>query len=127
MSLKAIMNQAGAVDHDTGSPISGGTFVITSPPSTNVKADGVGVYRGPLSGTFSGGNASGFVSGSVAGSWTINPTASNVKADELPVIRVDDTGTLTATGTIPPPTGGTGPISGPVVVSDAGQGEVNGD
>ena len=127
MSLKALMNASGKVDHNTGSVVSGGTFTITSTPSTNVSAGGGGVFRGPLNGTFSEGNASGFVSGSVAGAWVIQPTAANVKADGQLVIRDGDTGTLTATGTLPPPTGGTAPVTGSVVVSDAGQGEINGD
>ena len=127
MTLKALMNADGAVGHDTGSLISGGSFSIISAPSTNVKAASKGVYRGTLLGTFTRGNASGFVSGSVAGTWSIDPTAANVKADGQLVIREGDTGTLSATGTIPPPTGGTGPVNGTVKVTSAGQGEVNGD
>ena len=127
MSLKALMNADGTVGHDTGSLISGGSFTITSTPSANVKANDAGVYSGPLSGSFSNGNASGFEPGSVAGTWTINPTATAVKVDGSAVIRADDIGTLNATGTIPPPTGGTGPVVGSVKVSDAGQGVVNGD
>ena len=128
MSLKPIMNADGSVNHKTGSPISGGSFVITSTSSTNVKANGSGVYRGKISGTFSGGNATGFVSGTVAGAWSIDPTAQNVKADGLKVIRKDDEGTLNATGTISPPASPpTGTVSGTVIVSNAGQGDVNGD
>lgn len=128
MTLALIMNMSGAVDHDSGSVVSGGAFVITSVPSVKVKIDGAGVYRGPLAGTFTGGNATGFVPGSVAGAWTINPTATKVNADMLPVVRDGDTGTLTAVGTIAPPaTPPTGPVAGTVVVSDPGQDTVNGD
>lgn len=128
MTLEAIMNEDGVIDHNTGSVISGGSFTVTSVPSSNVKAEGKGVFRGPLSGTFTGGNATGFISGSVAGNFTINPTATAVKADGLPVVREGDTGTLTAAGTIDPPaTPPTGPVAGEVVVASAGQGVVNGD
>ena len=128
MTLKALMNADGAVDHDVGSTISGGNFTITSVPSANVKVNDKGVYSGPLTGTFSNGNATGFVSGSVSGSFTINPTATAVKVDNLEVVREDDTGTLSGTGTIDPPASPpTGPVVGQVVVSSAGQGDVNGD
>jgi hypothetical protein len=128
MTLALIMNQDGIVDHDAGSLVSGGAFVVTSVPSTKVKASAKGVYMGPLTGTFSGGNATGFVPGSVAGAWTINPTAVNVKAESLPVVREGDSGTLSGVGTIDPPgVPPTGPVVGSVVVSDAGQNEVKGD
>lgn len=127
MTLELLMNQDGAVDHDIGSLVSGGAYVITSVPSTVVKVNGAGVYRGPLAGTFSGGDAAGFVPGSVVGSWTVTPTAVAVNVESQPVVREGDTGTLTATGTLPTPPGGTGPVVGTVVVSDAGQTEVAGD
>lgn len=127
MTLKALMNGNGTVDHDIGSLVSGGTFSILSVPSVNVQADNAGVYRGTINGTFTGGNASGFEPGSVAGAWSISPTATAVNVDGQAVVRDGDIGTLTATGTIPPPTGGTGPVTGTVVVNNAGQGVVNGD
>lgn len=127
MAFEPIMNQDGTVDHDTGSIISGGTFAITSVPSTNVKTAGKGVHRGTLAGTLSGANATGFVNGTVAGNWSITGTGANTKVDGQPTVRERDVGTFNGTGTIPPPTGGTGPVAGPVVVDSAGQGEVNGD
>lgn len=128
MALKAIMNQDGTIDHDAGSPVSGGSFVVTSTPSAFVKVNGKGIYRGPLSGTFTGGDAAGFVSGSVTGTWVINPTAAFVKVEGLPVVREDDVGTLSGVGTIDPPAvPPTGPVVGSVVVADSGQGDVNGD
>ena len=128
MTLALIMNQDGIVDHDAGSLVSGGAFVVTSVPSTKVMASAKGVHMGPLAGTFTGGDAAGFVPGSVAGAWTITPTAVAVNAELLPVVREGDTGTLNGVGTIDPPgVPPTGPVVGTVVVSDAGQGEVNGD
>jgi hypothetical protein len=128
MTLELVMNQDGTVGHDTGSLVSGGSFIITSVPSTKTKVEGKGVYRGPLAGTFVGGNATGFVPGSVAGAWTIAPTAVACRDDGLPVIRAGDTGTLAGVGTIAPPAvPPTGPVVGNVVVSNAGQAVVNGD
>ena len=128
MSLKFIMNKNGTIAHDTGSAISGGSFSISSAESTNVKAGGEGVHKTPLLYTFSGGNASGFVPGSVqtTAPQTITATAQKVKADGALVMRVDDSGTMNCIGTIPPPTGGTAPVSGPVKIDDAGQDKAKG-
>ena len=121
MTLEKVMNTNGTIGHASGSTITGGTFVITSTPSTKNKAGAVGVYRGPLTFTFSGGSAPGVSPGSVVGSGTINPTAIKSKADALEVIREGDTGTLTGTGTNPSPPPPTLPVSGPVEVKTAGQ------
>lgn len=127
MTLKLVMNADGTLGHGSGSPISGGAFVITSSPSTNVKASGKGVYRGNLQYTFSGGNATGFVAGTVETTATqsIPPTAVNVKADGSLVIREGDFATMNCEGELTG--GGTGPVSGPVEVKTAGQVVVKGD
>ena len=123
MGLEPIMNEDGAIDHGAGSSISGGVFVITSAPSTKVKALGKGIYKGNLLYTFSGGDAAGFDPGSVATlvPQTISPTAVQVKSEGSLVIRLGDSGTMAAQGTVG---GAPTPISGPVEVSDAGQNKV---
>lgn len=128
MTLQAIMNADGEVGHGMGSGITNGTFVIASVPSVFTKAGGKGIYKGPLAGTFSLGDFTGTVPGSVVGSWTIKPTASKVKDDDLLVIRAGDEGTFTGVGTVSPPAvPPTIVVTGPVVVSDAGQEGLNGD
>ena len=125
MSLELVMNADGALGHGPLSPISKGTFVITSIPSTTNKAKGKGVYSGDLQYTFSGGDAAGADSGTVATTapQKIEPTAVKTKADGSFMIRLGDTGTMSAQGT----SGGTPvPVSGPVEVSDAGQDKVYG-
>jgi len=123
MSSEPMMTQDGALAHVAGSLISGGAFTVVSVPSLKTKAVGSGVYRGPLLYTFAGGDADGFVPGSVVtpAPQTIAATAIKTKLDGLAVIRLGDSGTMVAIGTIPPPTGGTAPVSGSVEVSDAGQ------
>ena len=108
------------ISHAAGSTITGGAFVITTPPSAKTSA-GQPAYRGPISFTFSGGSEPTVVAGTVTGSGTINPTAVKVKADALAVVREGDTGTLTGTGTNPAPPPATLPVSGPVEISAAGQ------
>jgi hypothetical protein len=107
MALEFYMTTAGNVQHAAGSPVSGGSYTITSPPSTKVKADGNFIYRGPLNVTFSGGNLSGMVPGSVNGAGAIVPTSTKNLIDGQPPIRDGDTGTLTGTaqptGAPPPP------------------------
>ena len=65
MSLELAMNAAGALGHASGSLVSGGVFTIVSTPSIKNKAEGHGIYRGPLSYTFAGGDASGFDPGKI--------------------------------------------------------------
>jgi len=119
-----VMNADGQLGHASGSPISGGAFVITSSPSTVLDApDTRGVFRGPLQYTFAGGNASGFDSGSIATTapQTINPTAIASKSEVLALMREGDSGTMNAQGTV----GGTPTaIAGPVEVAIAGQTKV---
>lgn len=107
------------IDHSPGSPISGGSFTVTSVPSTKLIAEGKGAYRGPLTFTFSGGNMSGMVPGSVTGGGTINPTATKMSDGGLFVIREGDAGTLI--GTAVPTGGGSTPVSGDVEVTDPAQ------
>ena len=114
-----IMNADGEIDHGSGSPISGGTFLITSVPSGMVRAEGAGVHVTPLAYSFSGGDATGFVPGSIAGAGAIPATAVKVRAEGAFVMREGDSAIMNATGT--PTGGGSAPISGPVEVSDAGQ------
>ena len=114
-----VMNQNGAIDHSTGSPISGGVFVITGSPDAKVKAESFGVYVSPLAFTFSGGDAAGFVSGTVSGGGTIIATATKTRVSGVFVMREGDSGILSATGTLSG--GGTGSVSGGVEITDAGQ------
>lgn len=118
-----------ALEHDTGSLISGGSFTITSVPSTVTKEDNKGVYTTPMTYTFSGGSAAGFVANTVmtTAPAVIAATAIKTKDNFLPVMRKGDSGVMTCIGTLPPPTGGTAPVAGPVKIGDAGQTKVKGD
>jgi len=119
-----IMNTNGAIDHSAGSAISGGVFTIVSAPSSKVFADGSAVYRGPLRYTFSGGSAGGFVSGTLATiiPQIIRPTAEYIVIDNQAPIRLEDFGTMNVVGTLT--SGGSGSLSGPVEIIDAGQNKV---
>jgi hypothetical protein len=123
--MKRVMNTNGAVGHGDGSPISGGVFVITSAPDAKAKIDNAGIHVTPLAYSFSGGSASGFVTGSVSGAGTIVSTASKVKVGGKLIIRLEDSGTMSAAGTLTG--GGSGSISGPVEIIDAGQSKVKAD
>jgi hypothetical protein len=113
------------LDHVSGSPISGGSFTITSTPDAKVKAEGHGVYVSPLAFSFSGGDASGFVAGSVSGGGSITATAVKVQASGIAVMRLGDSVLMNCVGTIDPPaTPPTGPVSGNVEITDAGQTKV---
>ena len=128
MTLKHVAVESCTVSHGSSSAITGGAFTIAATPNQKVTVDGKKVYVTPLTGSFSGGSAPGFVSGSVAGNWSIAATATKTKADGVLIMRVDDTGTLTAMGTLspppPPPAPPTGPIAGPVEIANAGQDKV---
>lgn len=115
------MNSSGEIDHKTAT-VTGGTFIITSLPSVKVKAEGDGVYRGPLAWTFSGGSSTGFQSGTITGAGSILPTAIKVKADGSLVIRLEDDIEVTFAGTLT--NGNPGTVVGSVEVSDAGQTKV---
>lgn len=115
------------LDHAAGSPISGGSFSITSTPDAKVKTDGAGFFAGPLVFTFSGGDADGFVAGSVAGGGSMPATAGKVKIGGVAVMREGDSCTMSCVGTIDPPaTPPTGPVAGDVEIADAGQTKVRG-
>lgn len=124
MTLKPIGVDGLTIDHVVGSPVSGGTFTITSTPSLKVKAEGKGVYSGTLNFTFAGGNGPGAVDGTVTATGSINPTAVYVKADGSLVIREDDVGNMTGTGTNSNPPPPTVPIFGVVEITNAGQTKV---
>lgn len=123
MSLKPVANEGLTISHKSGSSISGGAFSITSVPDPKISAEGAGVFFSELQFTFSGGSAMGFVAESVktADPATIPTTAAKVKNQSGFVMREGDFVAMACVGTIPPPTGGTGPVSGPVEISDAGQ------
>jgi len=114
------------IDHDTGSTISGGTFSITSTTIAECKAEGQEFYTIEIAFTFSGGSDStvGVVAGSVVGAGTIAATAQKVKAKNGFVMREGDTGTLTGTGTNPAAPPPTLAVSGPVIITAAGQSKV---
>lgn len=121
MTLELIAVLGCTIAHSAGSTITGGAFVITTPPSVKTLGESKGVYRGPIVFTFSGGSAPGVTAGTVVGAGTIAPTATKTLADSLAVVRQGDTGTLTGAGTNPSPPPPTLPVSGPVEITVAGQ------
>lgn len=123
--MKNVVTSADNIEHDTGSVISGGVFSISTPASLKVNAGGNGIRKGTQLYSFSGGSASGFVPGSVmtTAPQSLNSSAQKVKVEGSFVVLDGDTATMIAQGTIPPPTGGTAPVSGGVKIS-AGQSKV---
>ena len=124
MALENVANTDCVISHDVGSTITGGTFTITSVASTKVKALGKGVYFQQIDFTFAGGSAPGVTPGTVTGSGTIVATAIKVKSLTQAVVRENDTGTLSGTGTNPAPPPPTLPVTGPVIISSGGQTKV---
>lgn len=127
MSLKFLGVEGLTISHKAGSPVSGGTFTITSLPSTKYIPVGKGVYRGTLSFTFSGGTHSSGTPGTALGAGTIDFTSIKNKADGQFVIRVDDSGSMTGTyvpPVTPPPTV---PFTSDVEITNAGQDKVRGE
>ena len=120
MSLKDIAVQ--------GCTLSEPTAQITTPPSTKVKADGKGVYKGKITIQISGYSSSVItVSGSGSGSDQLEGSAKCVNAEGDPVVLKGDQVTITVSGkayagqkTID--------VTEPVTVSitDAGQTKVKG-
>lgn len=123
MPLEFVAVVGCTIAHSAGSGVSGGAFVITTPPSATTSA-GAFVYSGPITFTFSGGNFAGCTPGTVAGGGSITPTAAFVSADALPVVREGDTGVMTGVGTNLAPPPATLPAVGPVEITLAGQVEV---
>lgn len=125
MALEDVLNDNGSLGHGAGSPVSGGTFVIQSSPSTKMRAVGIGVHKTPLSFTFSGGSAAGCNAGTVNTPSPLNLNADGVKVDAegVRVMRENDIQTY-PTGFMCTPTGGGAPIPVPnavVEVASAGQ------
>jgi hypothetical protein len=113
--------------HGSGSIITGGTFTITSTPSTKNKAGGQGIYFGTLSFTFAGGSASGCDPSTVTGAGTINPGSIKIKDVLISMFAMlqNDVGSGVFAGTLggnPVPLG-----SQPVKVSNANQSKVKGN
>ena len=123
MALKEIAVDGCILNHKTGSLISGGTFTISSIPSTKVKCMEKGVFETPLQFTFSGGNAPTCDPGTVAtiSPQNINSMAQKVKADSKLVMLKEDFTIMSAMGTL---AGNPVPIFGAVEISDAGQTKV---
>jgi len=127
MSTKEIANANMTIE--VVSPASGQVTVI-SQPSTNVKAGGAGVYRGPLQ--FSVSNITSPGNGTAAPGMlpmgVVQPTASDTKADSMAVIRVGDKAEgLVSVGAMnagSPPTPAV--INFTVEIKDAGQTDVKG-
>jgi len=106
--------------------VSGGIKTISSVASVNVKADGKGCYKSPLTFTVAGANATGYDPGTVAtvSPCSINATAVASKVDGGFAMRVDDQASASMTGTI----GGTPtPFVEVFKITDAGQSKVRGN
>jgi hypothetical protein len=124
--MKDVLNAGGALNHKSGSVISGGAFVITSTPSVKDKAGGLGVFPKEVEFTFSGGSASGCVPGTVATAAPVKipATAIKSKTEGFPPVRLGDFVTMSALGDNPTPPPPKVAVAGPVEVSDAGQTKV---
>lgn len=103
-------------------PISGGSFSISTPESTTVKADGKGVYKGSIAFTISGGTFSG--NSIQSGSGSIMGTSVKNKDGGVGVVLEGDSGPISGVFTNPAPPPPSLPFVGTVKVSDAGQSKV---
>jgi len=121
MALELVAVEGCTIDHSAGSGVSGGAFVIANPASLKCKAEGLGIYSGTITFTFSGGDFAGCTNGTVAGGGTITATATKTKADGQLVIRVGDSGIMTGVGTNAAPPPPTLPAVGSVEITVAGQ------
>lgn len=106
---KFLFTSVDHIIHSAGSPVSGGSFSISTPPDTKNKAAGSFVYTSPITVSFSGGNMAGMIPGSVNGTGTISATGTKVKKrGGTFILRHGDSGTLVGTaqptGPGPPPT-----------------------
>ena len=78
----------------------GGTVEITSSASTKVKADGKGIFFGPVSIAVSGSDGGGAIGdGNGAGTGVITGTGSKVASGGQPALLEGDTATVAVTGT----------------------------
>ena len=127
MSTEFLAVDGCTVAHSLGSMLSGGSFVITSLSSLKVKAGGSGVYKTPLTVSFTGGNFVGGVAGTAIGSGTIMATATKNLVENLAPLRAGDSGTIvgTYTQTGSPPIPGV-PFSAQFEISNSGQTMVKG-
>ena len=96
------------------------TVTITTPASTDCKAEGKGLYRGTLTVTIAG-YQGGAVTTTGAGAGSITGTAQKVKIDAQAAVLENDSGTATVTDAS---TGATQPVV--VKIQDAGQHSVKG-
>lgn len=120
MSLKEIANANCTLD--VKEPTIQATLTVTSLPSTNVKADGAGVYAGGIDFVIAGAT-DGTCTQSAPATGTIDPTATETKANGDEVVRVDDEAqTVTVTGVLSG--GGACSLAVTGYVSDAGQDKV---
>ena len=117
--MKPIAVEGMTISHGAGSPAAGGTFSITTLPSTTVFLEGSAVYRGTVAFNWSGGT---YLGNAATGSGTITVTATKVLVDGSLVLREDDTGEMSGSYTNPsPPPATIAFANAPVVVSNAGQ------
>lgn len=78
----------------------GGTVSISTSPSDKVKADGKGIYFGPISISVSGSDGGGLIGdGNGAGPGVITGTGSSIKSDGQPALLEGDTATVLVSGT----------------------------
>lgn len=118
--MKLVAADGVVLSHSIGSPISGGTFSVSSIPSIKALSETKGVHKDPLTYTFSGGNSSGFDPGTVTsiGPQTISSSALKALAEGSKIMLNGDSGTMLCTGTV----GGTPtPVSGGVEITDPKQ------
>ena len=118
MSIE-VANADCTVDHSEGSPVSGGSVVITPPTTLKSKAGGKLIHAGGVSVTWTG--CSGGGSSNLAGTGIIPPTAEKAKAENKLINRKGDSVTIAFAGTtssVPP-----SPVAlnGDVEITDAGQ------
>ena len=81
------------LDHGSGS------ISISTTPSTVVKADGKGCYKGSISFSISGFTGTSILNGDGAGSGSISGSAQHTKIEGSPAVLKDDNVTVTLTGT----------------------------
>lgn len=103
-------------------PSDSGSLSIVTSPSTKGKAENKEIYKGNVTVSVSGFENSSVSAGSGAG--VLIPTTIKTKLENEFVLREEDTGTLTGTGTNKTPPPATLPFSTSIKISDAGQSKV---